>query len=179
MSSLTEKAQIFAAERHAGQVRQNKARQPYTTHLEDVATLVRESGGSDEEIAGGWLHDVVEDTAATLDEIGEHFGPEVRAIVDGMTDPPDFSGLATLVRKTGQAKRVRSKSDSVKRVKIADQTSNLRSMAVGPPVKWDKYKCLDYIKGAYLIAQECRGVSEYLDSQFQKAYQAAFKVYEQ
>ena len=175
MSKLVEDARFFAAQAHDGQVRENKARQPYMVHPEEVAQLVIESGGSDEEIAAAFLHDSVEDTPTTFADIIERFGATVGAIVEGLTDPPEFNGLPVLMRKTRQAERIRHKSNSVKRVKIADQTSNVRAIAVDPPVKWKRQKCVDYVEGARRIAAECRGVSEFLDFQFDEAYQTAIR----
>lgn len=172
-----ERARSFAVRVHSGQVRTNKAQEPYETHLEEVAELVRQSDGSEAEIAGAWLHDSVEDTSTTLAEVIEHFGEEIGVIVDGMTDPPDFSGTPTLHRKTRQAERINSKNASVKRVKLADQISNIRSVAVDPPVKWTTQKCTDYIEGARRIAEQCRGISEFLDREFQRAYQKATQAY--
>ncbi len=179
MDGLAEKARSFAAKAHERQVRPNKARLPFITHLEEVVLLVEESGGSDEEIAAAWLHDVVEDTPVTLDEIAAHFGAPLAEMVDALTDPPDFSGLPTIVRKMRQAERIRSKGNDVKRVKIADQTANVRSIAADPPVTWDRKKCMDYVIGAGRIVFECLGVSEFLEEEFDKAYHFAFKAYRQ
>ncbi|MEK7560445.1 MAG: HD domain-containing protein [Patescibacteria group bacterium] len=173
--NLVTEAEAFARTVHADQIRPNRAQEPYVAHLQEVAELVRTSGGSDEEVAAAWLHDSVEDTSVTIEEVIARFGEEVANIVDGMTDPPEFDGLPTLERKTRQAERVRVKIFGVKRVKIADQTSNLRSVAVDPPVKWDRQKCLDYIEGARRIAVGCYGISAYLDLEFQKAYRRAFQ----
>ena len=104
---LVERARIFAICRHAGQFREHKAHQPFIIHPKEVAELVRDSGGNEKEIAAAWLHDTVEDTETTLAEIEEFFGPELREIVDGLTDPPEFKGLPLLVRKARQAERVR------------------------------------------------------------------------
>lgn len=176
-SQLVNSARDFALEAHKGLIRPNKAQEPYSTHLEEVAGLVEQSGGSEEEVAAAWLHDTVEDTGTTLDTIRERFGDLVATIVDGLTDKPDLTGMPTLERKRLQAERVREKSHSVKRVKIADQTSNLRSVAVDPPVKWDEQKCKDYIAGAKLIVDECKGVSPYLDAEFQAAYEKSSAVH--
>ena len=145
VDDLIKRAQDFAIQVHAGQVRPNKAQDPFMTHPQETALLVEKSGGSDEEIAAAWLHDSVEDTPATVEEITKLFGDLVGVIVDGMTDPLYLDGLPTFERKSQQAERVQSKNDSVKRVKLADQTSNIRSVAVDPPVGWDKLKCIDYI----------------------------------
>ncbi|MDP3735173.1 MAG: HD domain-containing protein [bacterium] len=174
---LVAEAEAFARTVHANQVRPNRVREPVTSHLREVAELVQRSGGTDEEIAAAWLHDSVEDTPTTLDEIIVEFGIEVGTAVGGMTDPPEFEGFPTLERKTRQAERVRHKNRSIKRVKIADQTSNLRSVAVDPPIAWGKQKCLDYIEGARRIAVVCYGVSTYLDFEFLKAYHRALQAH--
>ena len=94
MSELVGRAKAFATKAHEGQVRPNKAQEPYITHPEEVARLIKESGGSEEEIASGWLHDVPEDTSSTLAEIAASFGTVVARIVEGLTDPPEFGGIA-------------------------------------------------------------------------------------
>lgn len=170
MSALVERAKAFATEAHKGQTRFNKAKTPLAIHLEVVTSLVEWSGGSEVEIAAAWLHDVVEDTSVTLAEVAANFGTEVAAIVDGLTDPPKFSALYTLERKAAQARRVSDESDSVKRVKLADQISNVRSVADDPPVHWDAQKCLDYINGAEMIAWECKDTSGRLFGLFCRAH---------
>ena len=177
MSELVERAKSFAAKAHEGQIRFNKAKTPFVTHLEEVVSLVRESGGNNEELAAAWLHDVIEDTPVLLTEVSKNFGETVASIVFGLTDPPQFSRLHTLERKTAQAERVRFLSDSVKRVKIADQTSNVRLVTTDPSVHWDTQKCLDYIEGARKIVFECQDVSEFLFGKFCEAYWAAIKVH--
>jgi guanosine-3',5'-bis(diphosphate) 3'-pyrophosphohydrolase len=176
-TDIVEQAREFAIKAHAGLVRPNKAREPYHVHCKEVADLVTASGGSPEEIAAAWLHDTVEDTSTTFADIENQFGVNVAAIVEGLTDPPDIGKFATLDRKRFQADRVRNESDSIKRVKLADQTSNVRSVAVDPPTKWTEQKCIDYVTGAGFIAHECHGISTYLDVEFDKAYVAALRAH--
>src|SRR5580700_10404134 len=114
---LVSKAREFSIKAHNGLFRKNKAHDPYSVHLEEVAILVEQSGGSPEEIAAAWLHDAVEDTDVTLEEIRKQFGDAVADIVDGLTDPLEYKGMPTLERKTLQSKRIHTKSDSIKRVK--------------------------------------------------------------
>lgn len=174
---LITSAREFAEKAHAGIYRPNRARPPYSVHLQEVAELVKKSGGSDAEIAAGWLHDTVEDTDTTLAMIRQLFGDEVAVIVAGMTDPEDIGKYPTLQRKLIQAERVKTKSDLVKRVKLADGTSNVSACATDPPIKWDRQKTLDYIVGCGVVAHMCRDVSRYLDEQFFKAYHAALSAH--
>jgi (p)ppGpp synthase/HD superfamily hydrolase len=106
-------ARHFAATRHAGQA--DKLSVPYIHHVEDVARRVAGEGEAVEIIA--WLHDTVEDTGASLDEIEHLFGPKVRAGVDAMTkrDGEDFF--------TAYLPRVAANPDAVK-VKLADAAHN-------------------------------------------------------
>jgi (p)ppGpp synthase/HD superfamily hydrolase len=174
---LITSAREFAAKAHAGIYRPNRARPPYTVHLQEVAELVEKSGGSEAEIAAGWLHDTVEDTDTTLEVIRRLFGEEVAVIVEGMTDPREIGTYPTLQRKLAQAERLKTKSDRVKRVKLADATSNVGAVAIDPPVKWDRQRTLDYIIGSGVVAHMCRDVSRYLDEQFLKAYHAALSAH--
>ncbi len=173
--SLVERAKLFGINAHKGLFRKNAAREPYSTHIAEVAALVEQSGGSSEEIAAAWLHDVVEDTPFTLKQIFAEFGNTVAEIVDGLTDPAEFTGIATLERKTLQAQRVAKKSDSVKRVKIADQISNTQSVAHDPPVEWQAPKCILYTEGARRIVEQCKGVSSFLEEKFAVAHAASVK----
>jgi (p)ppGpp synthase/HD superfamily hydrolase len=175
--SLVSDAETVATEAHKGIMRPGKIKEPYIVHPKEVAGLVAQSGGSNAEIAAGWLHDVPEDTSVSIKDIQLQFGDTVAEIVDGLTDPPEFSGLPTLVRKTQQAERLKKKGESVKRVKIADSISNLRKIAIDPPTHWDKQRCLNYIEGVRLVATECYGISAFLDGQFDSAYQNAVLVY--
>jgi len=169
-SKLVKRAEEFARKKHAGQFREHKAHQPFIIHPEEVRVLVRDSGGKEEEEAASWVHDTVEDTPTTLDEIEKELGLKVREIVDGLTDPPEFKGLPLLVRKARQAERVRSKSPSIKRVKLADQIVNMLSLIDNTPVTWTKKKCCDYAQGARLVAIACKGVDDFLDAQAELAY---------
>ncbi len=173
MDSFVDRAKRFALRAHEGLFRENAAREPYSVHIEEVADLVMKAGGNPEEVAAAWLHDVVEDTGITLDQLRTEFGEVVAEIVHGLTDPPEFEGMPTLDRKMLQAKRVATESDSVKLVKIADQTSNTRSVAVDPPVGWNPEKCVLYVEGARRIVAQCQGVSIFLEAEFAKAHQAS------
>ncbi|MFM9103103.1 MAG: HD domain-containing protein [Cyanobium sp.] len=73
----------FAFQLHQGQYRASG--EPYICHPIAVADLLRDIGASAPVIAAGFLHDVVEDTGVTPEEIEQHFGAEVRALVEGVT----------------------------------------------------------------------------------------------
>src|SRR3989344_4471780 len=165
------RAQQLATSAHEGQFRRNAARDPYITHPQAVAALVVQSGGKAHEIASAWLHDVVEDTQVTIDEIREEFGDAIAHIVDGLTDPPHFEGKPIALRKEWQAQRVVGKNNSIKLVKLADQLNNIQFVGFDPPTDYSTTDQLDYVEGARAIAKNCSGVSAILDTLFEETYQ--------
>lgn len=173
------KARSFARTAHkhitittvSGDVRQQ------IEHLQEVADLVWASGGTDAEIAAAWLHDSLEDTSVTLIDIENEFGAEVMETVKGLTDADDLSGLSNAERKPKQAERIKDKNQSVKRIKIADQISNIRFVTTDPKQKWSFESNKDYIVGAKLITDQCRGISNVLDELFDVEYKKSVEYF--
>ena len=172
---LVEKAKAFAARVHAGQKQNDIEESPRWPHFEEVAQLVTDSGGSANEIAAAWLHDAVEDTLTTLEDLRKEFGDQIADMVDGLTDPAGYELLPVAERKAKQAERILAKSPSVKRVKIADQSSNVK--AVGTKVFLDMQgeRAVAYLNGAKAIVEGCKGVSPYLEKIFQERYEIALR----
>jgi GTP diphosphokinase / guanosine-3',5'-bis(diphosphate) 3'-diphosphatase len=121
----------FAYELHQGQLR--KSGEPYICHPVAVAGLLRDLGGSAAMIAAGFLHDVVEDTEVTIEEIEQRFGAEVRCLVEGVTK---LSKINFKSKTEGQAENFRrmflsmAKDIRVIVVKLADRLHNMRTMEV-------------------------------------------------
>ncbi|MGC6482361.1 MAG: RelA/SpoT family protein [Synechococcus sp.] len=126
----------FAFQLHEGQFRASG--DPYIIHPVAVADLLRDIGASAPVIAAGFLHDVVEDTDLTADQLEEHFGPEVRALVEGVTK---LGGLHFTNRTEAQAENLRKMflamaSDiRVVLVKLADRLHNMRTLGSLKPEK--------------------------------------------
>lgn len=177
MEQIVERARELADAKHGGMHIPDKALTPMMEHISEVATLVESHGGSSEMIAAAWLHDVVEDTDVTLEQVGEWFGPSVRSLVDGLTDPEGFAAKPLEERKRLQAERIRGLSDDVKRIKLCDQLSNVRRVLDRPPDDWSAEKQFTYIQGARNIVMECRGLWPALDEQFNAAYATAQRRY--
>lgn len=128
----------FAYQLHAGQKR--KSGEPYICHPVAVAGLLRDLGGSSPMIAAGFLHDVVEDTDVTLEEIEQRFGEEVRRLVEGVTKLAKFS--ENFSSKTErQAENFRrmflamAQDIRVIVVKLADRLHNMRTLEHLPDEK--------------------------------------------
>jgi (p)ppGpp synthase/HD superfamily hydrolase len=155
---------------------------PQKIHLQEVADLVWVSGGSDEEIVAAWLHDTVEDTDVTIEEIEKHFGPKVATMVNELSDTERWQDVPEAdrpnwqkERKQRQAAKMKTKSDSVKRIKMADQISNIVATSRDRVVSLSEEEAENYIRGAYLVASACKGVSKLLDDLLEKEYKTVSK----
>jgi GTP diphosphokinase / guanosine-3',5'-bis(diphosphate) 3'-diphosphatase len=119
----------FADELHQGQYR--KSGEPYICHPVAVAGLLRDLGGSSAMIAAGFLHDVVEDTDITIEEIEEHFGAEVRQLVEGVTKLSKFNFKSKTESQAENFRRMflaMAKDIRVIVVKLADRLHNMRTL---------------------------------------------------
>lgn len=124
---LIERARLFAETKHAAQKRKYTG-EPYFNHLLQVATLVEAFGGTDEQIAAAFLHDVVEDQGVPLATIGEVFGAEVMGLVDDLTDPSKPHDGNRAARKAIDLAHTASASPAAKSIKLADLISNTMSI---------------------------------------------------
>ena len=121
---MKEKANIFATKAHAGQFRKN-TQDPYITHPVRVAKRLEGSGFSDELVAAGYLHDVVEDTSVTIEEIELHFGANVAELVSAHTEDKSKSWVE---RKQQTINTVKTANKEVKYLIVADKLDNLLSV---------------------------------------------------
>ncbi|MBQ7839279.1 MAG: bifunctional (p)ppGpp synthetase/guanosine-3',5'-bis(diphosphate) 3'-pyrophosphohydrolase [Lachnospiraceae bacterium] len=142
--SLIEKAYKLARSAHEGQVR--KSGEPYIIHPLCVAIILADLELDKETIVAGLLHDVVEDTIMTDEEIGEQFGKDVALLVDGVTKLKhlhlaDHSGNKTEAQLEMQAENLRkmflamAKDIRVIMIKLADRLHNMRTLKHMPPEK--------------------------------------------
>ena len=135
--SMIEKAYKVAAEAHKDQKR--KSGEPYIIHPLCVAIILADLEMDKETIAAGLLHDVVEDTVMTLDELTKEFGPEVAFLVDGVTKLTQISW--TIDKVEIQAENLRkmflamAKDIRVILIKLADRLHNMRTLQYMKPEK--------------------------------------------
>ncbi len=118
--NIAEKAKAFAFEKHKDQVHGTR---PFTFHLTEVVNALHEFGHiKDDLTAAAWLHDVVEDTATTIEEIYETFGDRVGDLVDALTDGEGSTRIEKKMKPYSTIPNV----DGAVIVKLADRIANVR-----------------------------------------------------
>jgi GTP pyrophosphokinase len=136
---LVRRAYQFAAQAHDGQTR--KSGDPYVTHPLAVAQIIAELKLDVASVCAGLLHDCVEDTSATVDQLGDLFGKEIAFLVDGVTK---LGKLPYSTREEQQAENFRKMLLAMARdirvilVKLCDRLDNMRSLYHLPPEKQER-----------------------------------------
>ena len=155
------RALAFAAQRHRDQRRRDRHASPFVNHPIEVAALLAEVGGVSDTttLAAAVLHDVVEDTATTADEVASEFGAAVAYIVAEVTDDP---ALPRSERRRQQALHAAALSPAARLIKIADKTANLRQM----PADRTAARRADYAASARRVVDACRGTNAALERRF-------------
>ena len=129
-SSRLEHAVRLSAAWHGDQVRKG-VRTPYITHPMAVSLILARLGFEETTLVAALLHDTVEDTPATLDDVEREFGAEARALVAGCSEQKlDDEGrpLPWSVRKRSHLERLAGADRRIRAIKLADQLHNLKSM---------------------------------------------------
>ena len=162
-------AALFAAERHRAQKRKGAAGEPYINHLIEVAELVAESSSTLDTnlVMAALLHDTVEDTSTTGEELERLFGPDVASLVLEVTDD---KSLPKEVRKALQVKNAPSKSVRAQTLKLADKISNLRALLTSPPSDWSPQRKRQYFEWAHQVVNGFTFPNAQLKHEFDKAY---------
>ena len=167
--ALLLKALAFAAHKHRDQRRKDAEASPYINHpiaLADV--LVNEGGLTDVEVlCAALLHDTVEDTATTHEELVNAFGSRIARIVAEVTDD---KRLPKAERKRLQVEHAASISHGAKLVKLADKICNLRDVVERPPAKWDLQRRREYFEWAKNVVDRMRGAHSRLEAAFDDIY---------
>jgi GTP diphosphokinase / guanosine-3',5'-bis(diphosphate) 3'-diphosphatase len=161
------KAVKFAADKHRTQRRKDADASPYINHPIDVAEmLVRVGAVNDPEIiAAALLHDTIEDTETSPEEIRIEFGEKVLSLVLEVTDD---KSLPKEVRKALQVQHAPHISRGAKQIKIADKISNLLDIIHTPPLNWTLQRRLEYLDWAERVVLGLRGVNVALDELFDR-----------
>jgi GTP diphosphokinase / guanosine-3',5'-bis(diphosphate) 3'-diphosphatase len=167
--SLLIDALSFAAERHRGQRRKDRAASPYINHPIALLRVLTLEGGVRDPVVlcAALLHDTVEDTGTSPQEIAARFGTDVAAVVLEVTDD---KRLPKAERKRLQVEHAGQVSASARLVKLADKICNLRDVADNPPVDWDLTRCQAYYDWAREVVGQIRGTNDRLEAIFDEAF---------
>ena len=167
--ALLLKAIAFAAEKHRHQRRKDPEASPYINHPIDLANLlVQEAGVRDTTVLiAAILHDTLEDTETTPDELGRIFGGEICNIVLEVTDNKK---LKKRKRKELQVKHGPHLTRKARLVKLADKICNLRDVAVNPPARWPLKRQIEYFDWAKSVIDGMRGTHVQLEALFDRVY---------
>ncbi len=143
----------FAAEKHAHQKRKGAGGEPYINHLIEVAELVAASISELDInlVIAALLHDVIEDTPTTEQELVKRFGSDVANLVVELTDD---KSLPKSERKRLQIETASKKSPRAQTIKLADKISNLRAIFHSPPADWDYQRKKEYFAWAERVVDE-------------------------
>jgi len=162
---LVSEAAELAARRHNGLARKGRGDEPYINHLAEVANLLSAAtdGADAELVAAGWLHDTIEDTATTREELAQKFSERVAALVVECTD--DMS-LPKAERRRLQVVNASHKSPGAKLIKIADKISNIGARILSDPSAEERADLADYTDWAEQVVAGCRGGNAWLDQAF-------------
>lgn len=168
-TALILKAARFAAEKHRMQRRKDVEASPYINHPIALADLLANEGGIDDPVVlcAALLHDTIEDTQTTAEELRTVFGDEIASVVLEVTDD---KGLPKAERKQRQVDHAPHASPQAKLVKLADKICNLGDMLVAPPAGWSLARRQEYFDWALRVVDGVRGAHPGLEANFDRLY---------
>ncbi len=155
----------FAAARHRDQRRKDAAASPYINHPIALANVLWHEGGVRElaVVIAAVLHDTVEDTETTVDELRALFGPEIAGVVAEVTDDRT---LPREERKRLQIEHAPHLSLAARQVKLADKLCNLRDILDSPPADWSRERRAAYVAWTAEVVAGLRGACPPLEAAF-------------
>ncbi len=162
--SLLFKALAFSAEKHTKQRRKDVDKTPYINHPISLANILAKRWVIDENVlCAAILHDTIEDTDTTVEELQEHFGEKIKSIVLEVTDD---KSLEKSVRKQKQVEHAASISHEAKLVKLADKIANITDIINSPPEDWSSIRKKEYFNWARAVVDNLRGAHQGLEKDF-------------
>jgi guanosine-3',5'-bis(diphosphate) 3'-pyrophosphohydrolase len=159
----------FAADKHRNQRRKDKEASPYINHPIMLAKILAVEGDVEDGLvlSAAVLHDTIEDTETTYDELAQQFGREIADVVLEVTDD---KALPKAERKQLQIEHAPHLSRAAKLVKLADKIANVRDVADHPPSEWPLERRREYFDWAKRVVDGVRGTHERLEAAFDAAY---------
>ena len=165
------RATAFAADKHRNQRRKDADASPYINHPIALADVLANEGNVADEavLVAALLHDTIEDTETSMEELVAQFGLEAADIVAEVTDD---KSLPKAERKRLQVEHAATISGKAKLVKLADKICNLRDIAACPPADWPVERKREYFDWAKAVVDGLRGVHPGLEAVFDRAFAA-------
>jgi guanosine-3',5'-bis(diphosphate) 3'-pyrophosphohydrolase len=162
-------ALAFAADKHRNQRRKDAEASPYINHPIMLAKILSVEGGVEDGLVlcAAVLHDTIEDTETSYEELAGGFGREIADVVREVTDD---KSLPKAERKQLQIDHAPQLSRAAKLVKLADKIANLRDVADHPPAQWPLERRREYFDWAKRVVDGLRGTHERLEAAFDAAY---------
>lgn len=161
------KALTFASRKHRDQRRKGGAQAPYINHPIAVTEILWSTGVRDiATLAAALLHDTVEDTDTTPEEIETIFGKEVRGLVMEVTDD---KSLPKEERKRLQIANAPHKSPKARQIKLADKINNVREISLDPPTSWSLQRRREYLDWTEKVIAGLRGHNPTLEARYDEA----------
>ena len=159
----------YAADKHRDQRRKDANASPYINHPIALANVLANEGGIDDEavLVAAILHDTIEDTETTADELRRLFGKRITDIVLEVTDD---KSLPKAERKRLQIVHAGEISQRAKLVKLADKICNLRDILASPPANWSQSRKQEYFDWAARVVAGLRGHNAALEAIFDQLY---------
>lgn len=174
------RALAFAAHKHRDQRRKDAEASPYINHpiaLADV--LVNEGGVHEVEVlCAALLHDTIEDTATTAQELEGEFGARIASVVAAVSDDKSLPKAERKLAQVEHAGALRAGHTGLPQdlaraamlVKLADKICNLRDVAERPPAGWESARRREYFDWAKQVVDRLRGTHARLEQAFDAAY---------
>ncbi|MSR36260.1 MAG: bifunctional (p)ppGpp synthetase/guanosine-3',5'-bis(diphosphate) 3'-pyrophosphohydrolase [Gemmatimonadetes bacterium] len=155
----------FAALKRRNQRRKGEEGSSYLHHCIDVADALAALGGVEDPhvLAAAVLHDTMEDTDTTPDELEERFGGRVRMIVEEVSDD---RALTRERRRAVQVEKASTLSWEAKLIKLADKICNVGDVAHAPPIGWSLERRAEYVEWTAQVVDGCRGTNPDLERRY-------------
>ena len=165
--TLILKAAHFSAQKHSTQRRKDEDESPYINHPISVALAIAQIGGVDdpEILAAALLHDTLEDTETTPEELEAEFGKKV---CDYVLDVTDDKTLPKDERKRRQIEHAKKISKGAALIKLGDKISNVTDVTNNPPADWDINRRKQYLDWAEKVIENCPKVNDRMENKFQE-----------
>lgn len=162
-------ALAFAAAKHRDQRRKDAEASPYINHPIALGRVLTVEGGVADPVilVAAILHDTIEDTETTAEELRQTFGDEIAGVVLEVTDDKK---LPKADRKRLQIEHAPHLSHRAKLVKLADKICNVRDIASSPPATWPLSRRQEYFEWAKQVVDGVRGSHPALERAFDEAY---------